>query len=363
MAWELLLESCSPETFVVDELRLDSGAVTRVWSAAEVAGRAMQLPRDDKRVSGIARVAVEAERLEIAAGKSAAIYLWHDALPAELTHTIRITSARSSGDVSVSVALGSVATSVAPPLLGPGWFSSSAPANDSPHRRSFHRFATRSHVAQRYAIDFVRIEANGARFHGDLTKSESYVGYGATIVAIADGLVVSVKDGIPDNQVAACGGMLVVDGVELGPNPADPNSRCARTTAAPMTREKLLGNYVLVNHGKGRYATYAHLAPGSLAVDVGAKVVRGQMLAKVGNSGHSREPHLHFHVCDRPSTLECEGVPVQFERFVAIPVDPQRGQTGPPALASDAIPVSKSVLIFPDENGQLTVLLSGSGTF
>jgi murein DD-endopeptidase MepM/ murein hydrolase activator NlpD len=340
MAWELLLESCSSEPVAVDEVNLVSGPLKKTWSAAEVAAVAMHLKSDSKRASGIARVSLKTDRLQIPAGETAAIYLWHEALTMTLVHGVRFSGAHATDEIQVSVEPAAIASSVAPPLLGPGWFSSSAPANQSPHRRAFYRFDNGMHIAQRYAIDFVRTDEEGVRIHGDPTHNESYMAYGAPVIAIADGLMMSVKDGIPDNQPAGC-------------PPPGPNVVCEIKTAVQITRDTVAGNYVLVDHGEGRYATYAHLVPGSLTVREGDPVARGQVLAKVGNSGNSQEPHLHFHVCNGASVLDCEGIPVQFEQFVAFPVDPRRGPTGPPAFLRDAIPASSNVLTFPDENGQI----------
>ncbi|MBQ7088987.1 MAG: M23 family metallopeptidase [Clostridia bacterium] len=54
------------------------------------------------------------------------------------------------------------------------------------------------------------------------------------------------------------------------------------------------GNYVKIDHGNGIQTTYAHLD--SIAVVVGQKVSNGQQIGKVGNTGNSKGPHLHFEV-------------------------------------------------------------------
>ena len=54
------------------------------------------------------------------------------------------------------------------------------------------------------------------------------------------------------------------------------------------------GYYVKIDHGNGIQTTYAHLD--SIAVVVGQKVSNGQQIGKVGNSGNSQGPHLHFEV-------------------------------------------------------------------
>jgi murein DD-endopeptidase MepM/ murein hydrolase activator NlpD len=81
----------------------------------------------------------------------------------------------------------------------------------------------------------------------------------------------------------------------------------------PITVETITGNYIVLDIGNGRYATFAHLIPKSLRVSVGARVRRGQVLGLLGNSGSSDAPHLHFHVTDGRSALGSEGVPFIFE--------------------------------------------------
>jgi murein DD-endopeptidase MepM/ murein hydrolase activator NlpD len=77
------------------------------------------------------------------------------------------------------------------------------------------------------------------------------------------------------------------------------------------------GNYVVVDHGNDEFSFYGHLSEGCILVSVGQKVKRGDVIAKVGNTGHSVEPHLHFQLMDSPSFLEANGLPVTFENVAA----------------------------------------------
>lgn len=56
------------------------------------------------------------------------------------------------------------------------------------------------------------------------------------------------------------------------------------------------GNMVLINHGDGYKTRYAHMVKGSISVSVGEYVDAGQTIGRVGSTGNSTGPHLHFEV-------------------------------------------------------------------
>ena len=56
------------------------------------------------------------------------------------------------------------------------------------------------------------------------------------------------------------------------------------------------GNYVLIDHGDFTFALYLHLEQWSVDVEVGETVGRGHQIGRVGNTGYSTGPHLHFNV-------------------------------------------------------------------
>lgn len=64
----------------------------------------------------------------------------------------------------------------------------------------------------------------------------------------------------------------------------------------PNGKYKSYGEYVVINHGDGTMTLYAHMLPNSRAVSVGQHVSQGQLIGKVGSTGNSTGPHLHFEV-------------------------------------------------------------------
>lgn len=56
------------------------------------------------------------------------------------------------------------------------------------------------------------------------------------------------------------------------------------------------GNYIIIQHIDNNYSVYAHLAAGSVSLNVGESVKQGQVIAKMGNSGRSTGTHLHYEV-------------------------------------------------------------------
>lgn len=240
------------------------------------------------------------ERARLGGGLRAVVFLWvpleGGRSPSSVRH--RLTVLRGTGDSArTGVVTGGVASVtrdmavIGPPLRGGGWLVANGPDPNTGHRRALVPVDGAPAIAQRFAIDYVKMNEHGRRFIGDSLKNESYFAEGVDALAVADGIVVSVKDSIPEN----------VPGVT--------------SRAVPITLETVGGNFVILDIGQGRYAFYAHLKPGSLRVRPGDRVRQGQVVGLVGNSGNSTEPHLHFHLADGTSPLGSEGIPYVHETF------------------------------------------------
>lgn len=55
-------------------------------------------------------------------------------------------------------------------------------------------------------------------------------------------------------------------------------------------------NFIVIQHANGEYSRYDHLAHKSVVVGVGQSVKAGQVIARVGTTGFTYTPHLHFQV-------------------------------------------------------------------
>jgi len=242
----------------------------------------------------------------IQAGNSTIVFLWlpfnsEKSLPKQLIHKITFNTSHKNETVTlVTLTDPMIITKtppmiVSPPLGGDDWVAGAGPSNTSYHRAANLVVNGHDYFAQRYAIDFIKLGSDGIAFKGDGSKNENYYCYGKDIFAVSSGTVVDIKDEIPENI---------------------PQSG---KTALPMDMDTVGGNYVVIDMGNNHYAFYAHMIPKSLKVKRGDRVIRGQILGRVGNSGNSTEPHLHFHMVDKPSFLGGNGLPYAFDKFFIRP--------------------------------------------
>lgn len=181
---------------------------------------------------------------------------------------------------------------VSAPLRGPDWLVANGCCDVFyPHRTALAINGTLN-IPEKFAIDFVQLDQDHRLFSGPIDKLSSYAYYGIPVYSATDGTVVEVEDGAPE-QVPG------------------------RAVPQGMTPTAAGGNHVFVDLGNGRYALYAHFQPGSIRVKAGDRVRRGDILARLGNSGNTTNPHLHFQVGDRPSFLMSEALPFVIDDFTS----------------------------------------------
>jgi hypothetical protein len=169
-------------------------------------------------------------------------------------------------------------------------------------------------LGQRYAYDFVGIDSQSksVRFYqpGPLhyfifgARLQDCYGWGRPIFSASAGIVVQAKDGWPER------------------NPVHPGRDLAILLKNAWTFDaqqedafqQLAGNYIIIETGEG-YAVYAHAQTGSIGVSPGDKVEAGQQLARVGHSGNSTAPHLHFHMMDHHDPRQAQGILCCFREY------------------------------------------------
>lgn len=222
-------------------------------------------------------------------------------VPAQVTNRIAYSLPRgSSSAVVLDLTQGEVdgptvavdrrpAIVIKPPLAGKGWLATAACCGPNPHRDL--RLAVdglRIDTAEAFAVDWGRLKGNRL-FKGDGSRNEQYFGFGAEVLAVADGTVVLTHDGEPEQT----------------PGEAVPAKK----------QSQIGGNKVILQIAPKVFAAYEHLQPRSLTVKVGDKVKAGAVLAKLGNTGPSTGPHLHFGLLDRPNLYTGRSLPFVLDHY------------------------------------------------
>jgi murein DD-endopeptidase MepM/ murein hydrolase activator NlpD len=164
-----------------------------------------------------------------------------------------------------------------------------------------HRWA----VPEEFALDVAKVGESGLSHKGDGALFDDYYAYGADVLAAADGRVISAANDQPEDP-SAMQRPNETQEAYFARLQKEQGERLAKGLTA------ITGNYVMIDHGKNEYSLYAHLQPDSVRVHIGDQVKAGDVIGKLGSSGNSTEPHLHFHVCDKSDPLMCAGIPVNF---------------------------------------------------
>lgn len=180
-------------------------------------------------------------------------------------------------------------TTVSPPLTGKGWVNLNACCTASPHARARLSTGGSWHQMERFAIDFLQIR-QGSQAVGDGTRNSDYHAFGRRIRSATGGVVVSTRNAMPDIAPGSEGGNL--------------------TSAV-----QFLGNHVSVRIRRDVYAMYAHMKKGSVRVERGDRVQPGQVLGRLGNSGNTTAPHLHFQLSTSPILFGGTSLPYVFDRY------------------------------------------------
>jgi hypothetical protein len=169
-------------------------------------------------------------------------------------------------------------------------------------------------LGERYAYDFVGIDSSssGTRFYRPSlihylvlgVRLQECFGWGRPIFSSTDGIVVRAEDGWPERNpvnIARDAGIALKNARTFDANHA-------------VDFRPVSGNYIIIE-ASGVYVLYAHAQTGSIKVRPGDRVVSGQELARVGHSGNSTAPHLHFQLMDHQDPRKAQGLPCCFRDY------------------------------------------------
>jgi hypothetical protein len=291
LVYELHLRNTSDDSIRlrrVDVVDRASGAPVTSFAAAALRQRFAQLGGST----------VPADPGVMAAGSTAVLYIEFAQAVHEVTRTLhhrleyeRVLPGQTFPQViegADTVVAVEAPVSLAAPLRGGPWVAVYNAAWDRGHRRVLFAPDGRQRIPGRFAIDWIKLDANGRTGSDDDIVAHAF-GYGEDVLAVSDARVASIRDDVAEEM------------------------RISRNRKHAL--QDASGNYVALDLGRDRYVFYEHLKPGSVRVKVGGRVRRGEVIAKLGFTGDSTGPHLHLHVSDANSPLAAEGMPFVLDRF------------------------------------------------
>jgi hypothetical protein len=218
---------------------------------------------------------------------------------------------------------------IAPPLRGTGWLAGNGCCDPSSAHRSLLLSASGTYVTpEMFALDWTKV-VNGALFRGNGSQLSDYFAFGASVHAVANGTVVETMINRPEAPLneSATGNPTVKKSQDFG------------------------GNHVIEKIGPGLYAAYEHLQTGSVMVKPGQRLRTGEPIAKLGNTGNTQLPHLHFGIQDTPDILTSNSLPFEIDHYAVQGISPASTRThivlaGHPHHKSRSYPLVPAVSAF-----------------
>jgi hypothetical protein len=165
-------------------------------------------------------------------------------------------------------------------IVGQDWITNGG------HKESWNAFAT----------DLRGLDQNWAEESNDSDENASAAGWGREILAPAAGTVAYARNDVPNN-----------------PHQGDENLNALAALHDPVMA--FAGNCVVIDHGNSEYSVMMHLQQGSVTVKVGERVATGRLIGRLGNSGDSTGPHLHYQLQSGPQVFRDQSLPFRFQNI------------------------------------------------
>lgn len=144
-----------------------------------------------------------------------------------------------------------------------------------------------------FAIDIFGLTSTYAIMTAEEYRNETLAGWGREIIAPADGIVMYIRNDVPDQPQAGISDKSTYESL-------------------PEPIWAIGGNSVVIDHQNDEFSFLMHFQMGSVLVEKGEYVKQGQVLGRLGNAGNSSGPHLHYHLQDGPKAFAHDGLPLRF---------------------------------------------------
>ena len=192
------------------------------------------------------------------------------------------------------------------PLRGE-WYSPNTPGTKIPSHGT-------NQLGSRYAYDFVQVDWDRKGWPAYRTSFAQYLLFGVPldeyycwgqeVFAPCDGIIVQAEDGYKERARTKL--LSDMSNAYKNAHYFDPKKDDIQSVA---------GNYIIIECADNVYAGLVHLQTGSIHVSVGQRVEKGEFIGRVGHSGNSFAPHLHFQLMDSNDIATANGLLFAFEQY------------------------------------------------
>jgi hypothetical protein len=173
---------------------------------------------------------------------------------------------------------------ISAPFKGEGFYAANTTTLANNQHPSYQMtYMCNTTVPERFCIDWNKFDDKGSPYHDDINNYENWYVYGQDVFAVSSGQVVYVNDGMPDQFPVG-------------------------TITGDINQYNSGGNSVIISTAVG-FTIYSHFKLNSVLVKMGQNVKKGELIGKVGNSGNSGAPHLHFGLNANFPWYISEGLP------------------------------------------------------
>lgn len=192
------------------------------------------------------------------------------------------------------------------PLRGE-WLSPNTPGTKIPSHGT-------NQLGTRYAYDFIQVDwsrvgkpayrVSPIQYLLSGVPLSEYYCWGQEVYSPCDGIVIAAEDGYIENKKTNL--LLDMSNAYKNAHYFDP---------AKDDVQSIAGNYIIIQYSENVYAAICHLQAGSIQVSVGENIKTGNIVGRVGHSGNSFAPHLHFQLMDSNDIATANGIPCAFKKY------------------------------------------------